>query len=177
MKFKFNLITFCLVTVFLVQLVFVIIHELRIPKVVYLDIPKVYSSFELKKEMEKKFLSTKGIRDKILDSLMFELQIITKQIKNNGEKDKALIGKYEIKKAEFLERKANFEEDNQALTKQYDEQILTQLNQYVKDFGNEFHYTYILGNDGNGSIMYGEKKNDVSDELILYINKKYKGLN
>ncbi len=34
----------------------------------------------------------------------------------------------------------------------------------------------IMGADGNGVLMYANEKYDKSEEIITYINKKYKGI-
>ena len=141
----------------------------------YIVISEVYNGFELKKEMEKKFMVTKNARKKILDSLVFEIKLIEK--KNQG-KPKLISSDtmvYHDKVEEYLLKKQSFDEDNNALSQKYDEQIITQLNQYVKDYGIAKNYTYIFGTGGNGTLMYADEGENISKEVIDYINKKYNG--
>ncbi|MBL0048937.1 MAG: OmpH family outer membrane protein [Bacteroidetes bacterium] len=151
-------------------------NQLNTPKVGFIVIQEVYNGFEFKKEMEKKFISTKNLRQKLLDSLAFDLKLLGKKIEAQNQKNSDLISEYNLKREDFFQKKKVFEEDNQNLTSQYDEQILSQLNQYVKDFGKEKNYTYILGNDGNGSLMFGSENKNISKEVLEYINSKYKGI-
>ena len=72
--------------------------------------------------------------------------------------------------------KQDFEEDNDELSKKYDQQILDQLNQYVMDFGKAHSYAMILGSDRNGNLMYAEESYNVSADVIQFINSKYKGV-
>jgi outer membrane protein len=68
------------------------------------------------------------------------------------------------------------EEDNQVQTKKYDEEIITQLNQYVQDYGKEMGYAYIYGNNGEGSLMYADDARVITREMIEYVNNRYKGV-
>ena len=146
------------------------------PKTGYVIIEDLFNGFEMKKEMEKKFKVTKNARDKILDSLTFELKKIANKIQKEGEKNKETISFFEAKREEYFHKKQTIEEDNDALTKQYDQEILTQLNQYVKDYSVSNGYAYVFGNDSNGSLMYGDEKNNITKEVIEFVNNKYKGL-
>jgi outer membrane protein len=166
-----------LFSAFLICTVALVIYQIKSqPKTGYVLIQDLYNGFEMKKEMEKKYKITKDARDKILDSLSFELKMIANQIQSEEEKNKETIKKFEIKREEYFQKKQAFEEDNEMLTKKYDQEILTQLNQYVKDYSSAQGYTYVFGNDGNGSLMYGNEDNNITKEVVEYINNKYKGL-
>lgn len=144
------------------------------PKTGYIVISQLYDGFELKIEMEKKYLATKNARQKILDSLAFEITLMEKKME---VKEKVVDNQnYDEKVQEYLLKKKTFDEDNDALSQKYDEQIITQLNQYVKDFGKAYQYTYIFGTGGNGSLMYAnESEEDITKKVLEYINKKYNG--
>ena len=147
-----------------------------VPKTGFILIQDVFNGFDMKKEMEKKFTETKNARQRILDSLTFDLNILGKKIESEHQKNKENIELFRIRREEYTKRKQNFEEDNSELSKQYDKEIFAQLNQYVKDFGKENGFTYIFGSDGNGSLMFAKEKNDITKPLTEYLNKKYKGV-
>ena len=52
---------------------------------------------------------------------------------------------------------------------------MTQLNEYIEDFGEENKLDYIFGANGTGTIMYGNESKDVTKEVVTYVNKKYVG--
>ncbi len=145
-------------------------------KIAYIDLSKVFEKFEFKNELEKKLVKTRELRKEKLDSLEFELNVMSKQLQSENSKDSEKIGLFQAKRDYYFQKKQEFEEDNSALVAQYDAQILKQLTQYVTDFGKEYEYTYIFGADGNGTIMYGKEKNNITEEVITYINDKYKGI-
>lgn len=172
-KNKFTL----LFAILLIAAIGLIIHQNRsIPKTGYIIIQDVYNGFDMKKEIEKKYLKTKDARDKILDSLAFEVKLIANKVKAENEKNQATIDNFNMKRDEYFQRKQTYDEDNAALTKQYDQEILTQLNQYIKDYAEENNYTYVFGNDGNGSLLYGIEALNITKEVSAYVNNKYKGL-
>jgi outer membrane protein len=144
-------------------------------KVGYVSIKELYNGFEMKKQMEQKFLRTKASRDKIMDSLKFELNILLKKIDSEKEKNPNTIEEFKKKKENFYQTKSSFEEENTKLSQQFDEQILTQLNQYVKEYGKQAHFNLLLGNDGNGTLMYATDDLDHTKEVLEFINEKYNG--
>jgi outer membrane protein len=145
------------------------------PKTGYVVISEVYNNFDFKKEMEKKFEVTKNAREKILDSIKLEIKLIeNKVLRSRKIKPSDTIGYHEMIN-DYLSKKQTFDEDNTTLSQKYDEQIVTQLNQYIKDFGEAYHYTYIFGTGGNGTLMYAKESENISKDVTEYINKKYKG--
>lgn len=145
------------------------------PRTGFIVIGEVFSEFSMKKDLEKKFNATKNARQKILDSLAVDLRILAKKIDGDKAKNKEDVDTYNAGRENFYRKQKEFEADNGALTRQYDQEILTQLNQYVRDYGKEKNYQYIFGNDNNGSLMYAHDSKNLTREIIDYINKKYQG--
>jgi outer membrane protein len=141
----------------------------------YVDLNKLFSEFKMKKELEVQLEKIKSSRKNILDSLEFNLKVLITKIDAEGQKDKTHLQEFEWRKQEYLEKKKKFEEDNDAVGKQYDQQIISQMNQYVKDYGNKHGYTYIFGADGSGFLMFSKDAKNITDEVREYINERYKG--
>ena len=80
---------------------------------------------------------------------------------------------FELKREEFIMRKQKFEQDQEQLTADYNNQIVSQINQYVKEFGKENAYDVIIGSNGDGTVMYGKEEMDITDEVLNFINQKY----
>ncbi|OFY82809.1 MAG: hypothetical protein A3F72_01620 [Bacteroidetes bacterium RIFCSPLOWO2_12_FULL_35_15] len=141
----------------------------------YIEINKIFADFKLKKELEVQLTKVKESRKVIMDSLEFGLKVLSKQIQADGQKDKDKIALFEVKREEYLQKKKQFEDDNDAVAKQYDSQIISQMNQYVKDYGNKNGYTYIFGADGSGFLMFSSETKNITEEVKNYINDRYKG--
>jgi outer membrane protein len=129
----------------------------------------------LKKELESKLMKVKNQRQAVLDSLEFELKVISKEIYAGKNTDKNKLTVFETKREQYLVKKQEFSEDNENLSAQFDEQIFRQMNQYVKDFGEKKSYSYIFGANGQGVLMYAKESEDITDEVLKYINERYKG--
>ena len=135
----------------------------------------LYNDFALKKELEAKLLSVKNQRKTILDSLVVQLKMMSSELEYTAKKDEVKMQQFQIRKQEYLMKEKEFDEDSERLSQQYSDQIWKQINQYVSDFGKEEGYEYIYGAIGNGAMMYAKEKNDITAELKVYINNKYKG--
>lgn len=148
-------------------------NQYSTPKYAYIDIKEVYDGLELKKELEKNYSQTVESRQKVLDSLAFQIKIYERKFQRNGKKLNDEI--YNIMVADYYEKKKNFTEDNDALAQKMDEKILGQINQYIKEYGEVNHYTFIFGASGNGAIMYAKECKNVTKSFVGFINKQYKG--
>jgi outer membrane protein len=154
---------------------FFIYHSYFTARTGYVDIPKVFNGFDMKKEFQEKYKKTEALRKRMIDSLSLDLQLLSRKLKNN-QKDKDLMSEFDVKRDDFFKRRKQVEEDNAALSEQYDKQILEQMSQYILDFGKKNNYDVILGTEGNGSIMYANEKYDISEKVKKYINERYKGV-
>lgn len=171
-----NKIFILFVLLFVAFASFVVFQYKTHPKVGYVNIKEIYEGFEMKKQMEQKYLKIKKSREKILDSLKFELNTLLKQIDSEKQKNPLTIREFELKRDLFLQKKTSFEEENNALTAEYDQGILTQLNQYIKDYGIQNNFSLLFGSDGNGSLMYGTEELNKTKEVLEYVNSKYNGV-
>lgn len=58
--------------------------------------------------------------------------------------------------------------------KQLTQSVLNQVNSFVDEYAKSRGYDMVLGSDGNGSIMYGGKAFDITQDVLVAINKNYK---
>ena len=63
----------------------------------------------------------------------------------------------------------------EVMAKQYTDQIWEQLNQYIKDFGTQHKYKFIFGSRGDGNLMYAEEQDNITSEVLTYVNERYQG--
>ncbi|HXB13983.1 MAG TPA: OmpH family outer membrane protein [Bacteroidia bacterium] len=149
-------------------------HFVNREKTGYIIIQDAYNQFEMKKEMQKKFEISHGARKRIIDSTAMVVRMLGQKIDGEKGKDTADINLFRRKRSEYFEHKRQIDQDDSAQLKQCDEEILTQLNQYIKDFGKENHYQYIFGN-GNGSLLAADESANVTAEVSKYVNERYEG--
>lgn len=131
----------------------------------YVLLSDLYESFEMSKEFKTKIESVENKRIEILDSLKLE---VYKAEKINPKE-------FEYSKQLYYYKEQEFEKSNEQVKSQFNDQIWKQINQYIGEYGKEHKYSYIFGANGDGSFMYVNENKNLTNEVILYINKKYKG--
>lgn len=129
--------------------------------IVFMDSFKVFEEFEMKKDYDKRLEAQVGADQMGLDSLGAQL---------NATTDPAKIAAL---KKEFTMRKLAFDEKFAGISEQYTSEVYKRLNEYIKAFGKKKGYSIILGSNGQGNVMYVDDKNDITKDLITYINKEY----
>lgn len=141
----------------------------------YVEIPLLFEQFEMKQELQQKM--EVDLKDKriLLDSLMFQLQTINNELDSQEDPAEKDIRKFQNLQQYYLQQKQTVEAYSIEQTEKYDQQILDQLNQYVKDFGDKYEYEYVFGVNNNGTIMYAKQPNNITEEVVTFINARYQG--
>jgi outer membrane protein len=50
------------------------------------------------------------------------------------------------------------------------------MSTYILAYGKKHNYDFIFGSSGNGTLMFANETYNISDDIIKYINDKYKGV-
>lgn len=152
----------------------VLITNFGHPKIVYIDSEKVFTGFQLKKELEVDFDKVRGARQNILDSIANNMQKLSNEAGDHPTQTQ--VDNFQKQKDDYLAKKKQFDEDNQAYVEKLDNQIWEQMEQYIQDYGEEHKLSYVLGKTGRGNVLYSKKGQDVTEEVIKYINERYNGI-
>lgn len=168
-------ILICSALIIIAVLPVLVYHCCFQPKIAYVDVPKVFAGFDMKKELQQKYKETETVRAKLLDSLSFHLQLLSTKARANKD-DKELMYEFDVQRQDFFKRKRQIEEDNAALSSQYDKQILDRMSQYIMDYGQKQGYDLVMGADGNGTLLFANEHYNISEEVTAFINNKYKGI-
>lgn len=128
-------------------------------KTAYVDMFELVQGFELQKEYSEEAKKEMDMKRAIVDSMIYAEKMKDEAsgeaLKNN------LYAAYQIK---VQERNAEIEKI-----------IWKRLNPLVADYGKEHGYTYIYGANGTGNVLYAAEEENITKQLIEYINKKYHG--
>ena len=63
------------------------------------------------------------------------------------------------------------QEEDQKLT----QGVLNQVNSYIEEYGKENGYKIIFGANGSGTIFYGTEAINITNKVLLNLNKEYNG--
>jgi outer membrane protein len=151
-----------------------------IPKIGYIRNKIVIERYEGMKEAKVKYdkkLEGWQIQADTLDQMLegdivkFEKEKSTLSAKERSYRENVLNDKIEgVRNYKTnLETKAG-EEEQKLLQAAY-----SQINSFVKEYAEKNGYDIILGTTEEGNVMYGTDKKDITEEVLLLLNKKYKG--
>lgn len=62
---------------------------------------------------------------------------------------------------------------SQASQQQIDS-LLTKVRNFVKEYGKKNNYTFILGANEAGSVLYGKEGKDITNDVLTELNNAYK---
>ncbi|MEO0473300.1 MAG: OmpH family outer membrane protein [Bacteroidota bacterium] len=139
------------------------------PKIAHLDPSQVFSEFSLTKELQSKLSNTEQARTTILENMELRLADL------NARRNRTNTDSIQALQIELNTKQQQFAEDHNRQTQQYNEQIWTQLNQYIQDYCEVEGYSYILGANGSGNLMGADANRDVTESLIQFVNQQYSG--
>lgn len=149
-----------------------IFNEYR-SKSAWIDLNKTYESFQLKKDLENKLVQIGTTQTQILDSLEVEARISARKLKDDSRYKE----QFETNRAIYFEKKKQFEQQILELRADYNKQVMNQLRNLIKQYGKENSYREINGMDDSGIFLYGSENEDITEEVITYLNKVYSGRN
>lgn len=144
------------------------------PSVAYVQVGKLYEEFDMKKDMEKELLGAQTKRKAILDSMLTDINLLTKKLEQNPADIhiKSLVLK---KREEYVNWRTTFENEEEEVVANLRGKILAQISQYVKEYGDDNGYDYVFGAVSDGTLMYGSEADDITTEVKQFINDRYKG--
>lgn len=134
-------------------------------KIVFVNNSRLFDGFNMTKEMKRLGEKEFNFRKSSLDSLYSKLQTPEK----SNEEKKLLMN-------QFIERKQELEKFNDYFSSEQSLKIWSRIHGYVEEFSKEKQYQLVIGADNTKAILFVDKNTDVTDELIVYINKKYEGI-
>ena len=142
-------------------------------KIGYVELVTVFQKFNMKAEMESKLNETKRVRQLTLDSMIAKVYLPEDSIKNYVKNNPLKLQAFQRNKEMYLTLKERYDNDNANQVNDYDNQIKSQLKQYVKEYGEKNGYTYILSDDGSGYVFYADKAKNITEQVIQFINDRY----
>ena len=145
----------------------------------FIDNSELIKEYQKRKDIEATYKVKIEKFDKRVDSIgkafQSEAQAFQAQAATMAQKDAQ--EQYQIlgQKQQMLQQQFQMEE--QAIQKESQIEIDTLIKEvraFVKGYGKDKGYTYILGSNDAGSVMYGEENKDLTKEILEELNKTYK---
>ena len=144
----------------------------NLPKTGFVQTQQVFAGFGQTKELENKLNQIRSRQRQHLDSLQI---LLREEWGRLNTKDASQVQRFEKMQEEYLRAEAYMDQESNRLSKAYDEQIWKQLNQYIQEYGEKKNYQYIYGASGEGNLMYARSSEDITEEVLQFVNQRYEG--
>ena len=147
-------------------------------KIVYVDTNKLLNEYKGFKtavaEFEAKSKQWQAKIDTLsaeLTSMVEEYELEKNQLASKEKKDKEKL--IQSKQQQFLQYREAIQKKITDEDKRLKDEVLTQVNAYIKEYGDNNTYPIILGATNVGNIIYGDRGVEVTAEVLEHINKHY----
>lgn len=149
-------------------------------KIGYVDNGKVVNEYQEKKDIEEKYTQKELVFQKRTDSISkaFQLEAQEFQLKMSSMPQNQQQEQYQLlgQKQKMLQQQIQFEQQQMQQGYQTEiDSVIVKIKKFVKEYGKNNGYTYILGTSDNAaSVLYGKEENDLSQIMIDELNSNYK---
>ncbi len=147
-------------TIFLFLMVF---SEKR--TVVYVDSLKLFEGFQMTKEM-------KTLGEKEFNTRKISLENLYASMQSSSV---SVLQKKELMQV-FSKEKEELQKFNQFFASQQTEKIWERIRSYTSEFSKDKNYQLIILSDNKQVVLYADEKIDVTNDLLIYLNKRYDGI-
>lgn len=149
-------------------------------KIAYVDNNYVIQNYNGVKEatdiLERKIRSWDTELDTMHAQINIDLQDFQSKFATMSLKEKQLAKQLiDQKKQSYYQLKEQVDEKKVSEDHRMTQQILKQIDAFIEEFAKEKGYDYVLGLTDNGSILYGDPKVNITEEVLKGLNDKYEG--
>ncbi|WP_281324086.1 OmpH family outer membrane protein [Flavobacterium sp. IMCC34518] len=134
-------------------------------EIVYVDTVKLFDGFVMTKEMKRVGEKEFNSRKLVLDNLYSNLQSPT----ISASEKKELM-------QQFIQGKEELEQFNQTFAAEQTTKIWSRIKSYTAEFSKDKNYQLVVGSDNKQAVLFADEKIDITNDLLIYLNKKYEGL-
>lgn len=149
-------------------------------KIGFIDNGEVINDYQMKIDIEKKFetqnTNFSKTRDSIAQVYQTEVQSVQTRISKMSPQKQQEESQAFSQKWQPVQQQMQFQQQQmeQEFNKEMDS-VISKVNSFVEEYGKNNGYTFILGKNQAGSVIYGEEGKDITDEVTTAINEAYSG--
>ena len=149
-------------------------------KVAFVDNSKLLNDYQEKKDIEAKLKGQISAYERKRDSISmaFQTEARTFDAQAKTLPQNVAQKKYNelMQKSQILQQHLQQEEQKIQMESQTQmDSLLSKVKKNIKEYGKQKSYTFILGANDGGSVLYGTEKKDITKEVTEYLNNQYKG--
>ena len=147
-------------------------------KVVYVDAIRLMNGYKGMEDARAQFNAKTEMWQANLDTLKAEWNAAaTDYEKNNGKassRELELMKRLmESRQQQYLGYEQSIKEQYQLQDQELTQKVLGQVNDYIKRYGKEKNYKFILAATQYGNIVYAEEYVNITEEVLKGLNAEY----
>jgi outer membrane chaperone skp len=148
-------------------------------KIAFVNNTKLLDDYQEKKDIEatlKKQVDAYQLkRDSISKAFQAEAQAFDAQSKTLPQnvaqkKYNELMQKSQILQQHLQQEEMRIQQESQSQM----DSLLSKVKKTIKEYGKDKGYSFILGANDGGSVLYGKDNKDITEDVVKYLNSKYK---
>ena len=149
-------------------------------KVAFVDNSKLLNDYQEKKDIEAKLKGQISAYERKRDSISMAFQTEARAFDAQAKTLPQNVAqkKYNelMQKSQILQQHLQQEEQKIQMESQTQmDSLLSKVKKNIKEYGKQKGYTFILGANDGGSVLYGTEKKDITKEVTEYLNNQHKG--
>ncbi len=147
-------------------------------KIGYVDNSKLINDYQEKKDIESRLNIKIEAFQKRTDSLrkVFQLDVNEAEIKARSMSQENIqkLSQELQQQEQILSQRVQLEQNQIAQeSKALNDSLIKKVKDFVKDYGTKNGYSYILGSNEGGSVLFGKEENDLTQTILELLNKSY----
>ncbi|HZH87991.1 MAG TPA: OmpH family outer membrane protein [Chitinophagaceae bacterium] len=142
-------------------------------KTVFIDNYRVFNEYTFKKEQDTLLFKIEEEVAIQLDSITRELNSVRSKISEENQTEELLL-EYNALKKEYSAARQKAENLIKSESTRLTNGVYKKLNHYIEEYGKENSIDLILGSDGSGTVMYVDSTINVTENVIKFVNDKYR---
>jgi len=147
-------------------------------KVGFVDNGELINGYQMKIDIESKYEGINQNFTKRMDSLSqeFQKEVMQFQSKQQSMSQKQLEETYQMLGQKQQQLQQQYQVEQQELERAFQTEIdtvISKVKDFVKQYGKDNKYKYILGSNEAGSVIYGEESSDITKVILEALNTKY----
>jgi len=149
-------------------------------KIAYVDVEEIMKEYKGTKDTEATMKVKSEKLKAELDSLVIGWETKAREYqqkapkmsaKNRAEREQVLMQEQQA----IGQRQQTVQQQVQTEGQESLKTLSKEINDFVKNYAKEKGYNFVLGTSGDsGTVMYGEEKADITDDVLVQLNKSYK---
>ncbi len=148
-------------------------------KIGYVDNEEILNDYQAKIDVEAKFKKKAEALTKKRDSISqaFQIEASAFQAKAQSMPQKKAQQEYQVlqQKGQFIGQQIQQEEQQLQLASQTEiDSIISDVKEEIRKYGETNGYSYILSGGENGSVLFGNEKDEVTEAVLKILNDNYK---